>query len=467
MQRHLVASGATAIALCLGAGGALAADPVAPVEVAVPIAPAHPPQEPPLLAFLAELLGIDPPPPGVAASATASSSGGQGAAVDQVVPVAGAVAVSSPANADLPVGVAGGPGGAGGAAVQQLSTSQATAVAANDVTTQSVTPAEGDGAGGGAAQSSTNGQAVPVAVGAAVSAPVNLNVPVGVLSIRPTGDVTQTGESSADALALNNRARQAITSGVAGGAAAQSADNAQTVPIALGLALAAPVNANLPIDILSGDGLDLLSGPPDATLEGVLRAILAIAGQPDGVGGSVAQRSTSQATAIAGNSAVEQSIAGGGTPAQSGASGQLVPAAVGAALSLPLNGNLPIGVLQDRDGAAGDPVTQDGAARAQAEAVNFDLTQDAEQGGEGAPTASQASENDQLLPIAISTDLAAPINLSVPVSVLGRSLGDGAVDLSIVQRVLDAVDATVADPAGTIRHILEDPEATIEGLVRG
>ena len=237
--------------------------------------------------------------------------------------------------------------------------------------------------------------------------------------------------------------------------------------MALGLAVAAPINVNLPIDILSGEGIGLFGGGDG--LEGLLRGLLSIGSDPDVVGGTVTQLSSSRATGIAINNAADQSIvAAGGAAAQSSAAAQLVPAAVGAAVSLPLNWNLPVGVLQT-DSPGGEPVDQENRAQASAEAVNFDLTQSAEQGGGGTNTADQRSENAQLLPIAIATDLNVPINVNLPITILGQRLfEDSTLDLSIVQRTLDAVDATIADPLGTLRYVLlEDPEGAIEHLLGG
>jgi hypothetical protein len=473
VKRHLVASGATVLALCLGAGGALAADPIAPVQLGIPIQPEHVPDNP-LLQLLANLLGIGDPPPGVGAAAGAvhaASSGAGGVDVQQAVPVGGAVAVSSPGNVDVPIGVAGGPDGAGRGAAVQASTSQATAAAVNDVVAQSSTPGEGGGGGGGAAaQSSAAHQVVPVAIGAAISAPVNLNLPIGVLASRIAGDVTQTGEALATASAFNNRLNQEVAGGGGPGSATQTSTSDQAVPIALGLAVAAPININLPIDILSGGGDPSLAGTPDGTLDGVLRGLLSIGADAEAAGGQVTQTASSQATAVAANNAVEQSAAGAGAASQTSATGQLIPAAVGAALSLPLNANLPVGVLQSPAGLAGEPVEQTNQTEAGAEAVNSDVNQQAtQQGTGGTNTAAQSSENQQLLPIALATDLSLPIQVNLPITILGHPLfEDSTLDLSIVQRTLDAVDATIADPLGTLRHaLLEDPQGTIGYLLNG
>ncbi len=466
MKRHIVASGATALALCLGAGQALAADLVLPVELAVPIQPPTAEQNT-LLHLLAQLLGGGDPQPGVSATAGAvhaTSTGGEGIVQEQGLPTTVAVADSWVSNIDQPVGLAGGVDAAGRGAVHQARTSQATAAAANDHTQQS---SEAAGQGGSeAAQASVTHQGVPVAIGAAISAPVNLNAPIGVLAARIAGDVTQVGDALADAAAVDNSIGQPVEGGGGEGLHAQLSDSRQTVPVTLGLALSAPLNVNLPIDILSAG----LGGSSDYTdLADLLRGILSIGPEPGAAGGEVRQASTSEATAVASNNVVEQSAAtGGGEASQAAEAHQFVPAAVAAALSLPVNGNLPIGVLQTPAAGPGADVNQESGAETRAAALNFHAEQKATSEGGGTNTSTQSSDNDQVLPIAIATDLAVPINLNLPVTLLGQHLdGTGPVDLSVVQRTLDAVDATIADPLGTLKAVLEDPAGTIDYLLRG
>ncbi len=113
-------------------------------------------------------------------------------------------------------------------------------------------------------------------------------------------------------------------------------------------------------------------------------------------------------------------------------------------------------------------MNQENSAETGAHAFNFDASQEAQSQGQGPNDSAQISDNDQLLPIAIATDLAVPINLNLPISILGHALpGDGHIDLSVLQRTLDAVDTFIADPAGTLQHVLEDPAATIDHLLRG
>ena len=468
MKRHIVASGATALALCLGAGQALAADPVLPVELGVPVQPT-PVSQDPLVKFLANLLGISDPPPGVSATAGAAhatSTGDQGIIQEQAVPATVAAAVSSISNINGPLGLLGGVEAAGKGAVQQASTSQATASATNDATTSSSEGGGGAGGAGTAVQASLTQQGVPVAIGAAISAPVNLNAPIGILAQKIANDVTQAGEALAEASAINNNVDQVVNGGGGLGVAGQLSDSRQSVPITLGLALSAPVNVNLPIDILSPGSLHPGGGYTD--LFDLLRGIVSL-GPEEGVpGGSVTQTSTSQATAVAANNAVEQSAGGTGEAIQVAAAQQVVPAAVAAGISLPVNANLPVGVLQEIAGDAGAPVNQSNSAETGAHAFNFDASQEAQSEGEGPNNSAQTSDNDQLLPIAIATDLSLPINLNLPISILGHRLpGDGTIDLSVIQRTLDAVDTLIADPAGTLQHVLEDPAATIDYLLRG
>jgi hypothetical protein len=467
MKRHIVASGATALALCLGAGQALAADPVLPVELGVPVQPT-PVSQDPLVKFLANLLGISDPPPGVSATAGAAhatSTGDQGIIQEQAVPATVAAAVSSISNTNAPLGLLGGVEAAGKGAVQQASTSQATASATNDATSQSQGEG-GEGGAGSAVQASLTQQGVPVAIGAAISAPVNLNAPIGILAKKIANDVTQAGEALAEASAINNNVDQVVNGGGGLGVAGQLSDSRQSVPITLGLALSAPLNLNLPIDILSPGSLHPGGGYTD--LFDLLRGLVSL-GPEEGVpGGTVTQTSTSQATAVAANNAVEQSAGGTGEAIQVAAAQQVVPAAVAAGISLPVNANLPVGVLQEIAGDAGAPVNQANAAETGAHAFNFDASQEAQSEGEGPNNSAQTSDNDQLLPIAIATDLSVPINLNLPISILGHRLpGDGIIDLSVVQRTLDAVDMLIADPAGTLQHVLEDPAATIDYLLRG
>ncbi len=48
-----------------------------------------------------------------------------------------------------------------------------------------------------------------MAIGAAISAPVNLNAPIGILAQKIANDVTQAGEALAEASAINNNVDQA------------------------------------------------------------------------------------------------------------------------------------------------------------------------------------------------------------------------------------------------------------------
>jgi hypothetical protein len=467
MKRHIVASGATALALCLGAGQALAADPVLPVELPVPVQPT-PVGQNPLAQFLAQLLGIGDPPPGVSATAGAAhatSTGDQGIIQEQAVPATVAAAVSSISNVDAPVGIAGGVEAAGRGTAFQASTSQATASAANDATQQS-SEAAGQGGAGQGVQASLTQQGVPVAIGAAISAPVNLNAPIGILAAKIAGDVSQAGEALAEAAAINNNVDQLIQGGSGGGIHGQLSDSRQSVPITLGLALSAPLNLNLPINILDPGQINPSGGYTD--LFDLLRGILSIAPEEGVAGGEVRQTSTSEATAVAANNAVEQSAATGtGEATQITAAQQVVPAAIAAALSLPVNANLPVGVLQT-SAVEGAEVNQDNGAETRAAANNFDASQEAESQGGGSNTSLQTVDNDQLLPIAVATDLAVPINLNLPVTLLGYHVdGTGPIDLSVVQRTLDAVDALVADPAGTLQTVLSDPHAALKHLLKG
>ncbi len=147
-------------------------------------------------------------------------------------------------------------------AVSQEGRARGEGEALNNETEQSIRQ-DGEGEGGNSAsQSASNSQILPIALGASLAIPVNLNVPVSVLSLGPAqGDVSQRGDAGARSRGVNLEHEQNIrqTGGEGGNSASQSASNSQILPIALGAALAIPINANIPVSILS-------SGPSQGNL---------------------------------------------------------------------------------------------------------------------------------------------------------------------------------------------------------
>jgi hypothetical protein len=369
----------------------------------------------------------------------------QAASNAQVVPVALGAAAAVPVNAHVPVGLlALGPRQGD---VRQRAEAGADAQALNNETQQAIDQRGGQGGTGGqnaASQRGSNSQLLPIALGAALGIPVNANVPVALLSAGPLqGDVDQEARARAQARAANNQLAQSVRqqAGRAGqGSASQSASNSQLLPLSLGAALGIPINANVPVSILS-------AGP---------------------VQGDVRQRADADATAEALNNATVQSVrqqgAGGGQNAatQGASNSQILPVALGPAVALPINLNLPISILSA--GPIQGEVTQAGSAAAAGRARTNDLVQSVAQSGGDRNAAAQTASSSQILPVALGPSVATPLNINLPIAVLsdGQFLGIGGVD------VLTAVPSLLTDPFGTASSLLGgDPVGTVTGLLAG
>jgi hypothetical protein len=198
----------------------------------------------------------------------------------QILPIAAAPAASAqvlPINANVPVRIAS-PGSNG--AVDQSNSAPAKAKAANvNGSDQSIRQDGGQGGGSQwAEQTAINTQLVPVALAPAVGAqivPVNLNLPIRLLSPGEDGTVEQSNSAPAKAKAANvNTSSQVIgqgpgKKGAGAGSqhARQKAINTQFLPIALAPAISPqvlPINANVPVRLL--DELPALPVDPFALL---------------------------------------------------------------------------------------------------------------------------------------------------------------------------------------------------------
>jgi hypothetical protein len=361
-----------------------------------------------------------------------ANAASQRATSTQLLPIALGLGAAVPVNANAPVGLLG--AGSGQGDLRQQAAARAAAEALNNATDQSVEQ-RGEGTGRNAAdQSASNTQLLPIALGAALAIPVNANVPIAILSAGPVqGDVEQQADAGARARAVNNELGQSVRQRAGrdgSNAAGQRASSTQLLPIALGAALAIPVNANVPIAILS-------AGP---------------------VQGDVRQRANADAAVEALNNATEQSVrqdagAGGQNAAdQSAANTQVLPVALGAALALPINLNVPIAILSA--GPVQGTVAQGGQANAAAQARTHELVQSVEQASGGdRNAASQSGTNTQVLPVALGPGLATPLNVNLPISILsnGQMLGVGGLDVVNV----------LANPLG----LLGDPTGAVSGLL--
>jgi hypothetical protein len=369
----------------------------------------------------------------------------QSASNAQVVPVALGAAAAVPVNANVPVSLlALGPRQG---AVRQHASADADAQALNNETQQAIDQEGGQGGQGGqnaASQRGSNSQLLPIALGAALGVPVNANIPVALLSAGPLqGDVDQQADARVHARAANNALAQSVRqqAGRDGqSSASQSAGNAQVLPISLGAALGIPINANVPVSILS-------AGP---------------------VQGAVRQRASADASAEALNNATVQSVrqqgAGGGQNAatQGASNSQILPVALGPAVALPINLNLPISILSA--GPIQGAVSQEGTASAVGRARTNDLVQSLEQSGGAQNSAGQTASSSQVLPVALGPSVATPLNVNLPIAILsdGQFLGIGGVD------VLTAVPSLLTDPFGTTSSVLGgNPVGAVTGLLAG
>ena len=124
--------------------------------------------------------------------------------------------------------------------------------------------------------------------------------------------------------------------------ASQSSSNSQILPISLGLGAAVPVNANVPVGVLSG-------GP---------------------VQGAVTQEGRARSDGSAKNHEATQSVrqqgAGGNTASQATSSSQILPISLGLGAAVPVNANVPVGVLSG--GPVQGVVDQTGDAKGTGEA---------------------------------------------------------------------------------------------------
>jgi hypothetical protein len=339
---------------------------------------------------------------GGANALAATNSSTQSASNNQLLPIGVGLGVSAPLNLNLPL-LSGGNNGP----VTQSSDSSSTSTAKNAEVNQSVRQqGSGDNT---ASQTSKNNQVAPIAISGSISAPINVNLPIGLLSPGANeGSVNQRSDSEASSRAVNAEHDQDIDqrgNGNADNDAQQVAINNQLLPIALGLGVSAPININAPIAILS----------------------------PDANRGDVNQRTDSDAHAEALNNETEQEIRqnGGGNSSNSASqkaiSNQLLPIAAGLAAAVPVNVNAPIAILSP--GANNGDVDQMADADVYSDALNNDTNQSINQqgSGNGSNTAGQNASNTQLLPIALGAGLSLPVNARAPIAVLAPGSNDGDV----------------------------------------
>jgi len=335
-----------------------------------------------------------------------TNSVSQSSSNSQILPLSIGLGVSAPINLSAPVGVLS--PGANQGSVTQKNSSTSTAKAVNAEVSQDASQ-NGNGGNNSASQSSSNSQILPIAIGASISAPINLNLPIAVLSPGANkGDVDQRNDSTASSRAANVEHDQSVNQwgGKNGNnSASQSAANTQILPIALGLGISAPINVNAPIAVLS----------------------------PGANKGDVKQRNDSDARAEALNNETEQSViqkggahGGSNTASQSAVSSQLLPIAVALAAAAPINANAPIAVLSPH--ANQGNVNQQGDADVFTEALNYELDQNAKQDGAngGTNSSSQSASNSQILPVAAGVGIGLPINANAPIAALapGANKGD-------------------------------------------
>jgi len=314
------------------------------------------------------------------------------------------------------------------------------------------TTGQGISQSGGATQSADQSahaiQLLPIAAAPAVAAqvaPINVNLPIRLLSPGENATPAQSNTASAPAEATNvNAIDQSIRQ--SGGSAdpknpgtqeaSQSAAAIQVAPVAIAPAIAgqvAPINVNAPIRIGSpGDNAapeqsNTASAPAEATNVNSVDQLIRQSGD-DKKGGTVGSQTASQsAHAI-----------------------QLLPIALAPAVAaqvLPVNLNAPIRVLSPGDDPAA--VAQSNTASAPAEATNVNaIDQGIGQWGGGSQTATQEAFALQLLPIALAPAIAAqvlPVNVNAPIS------------------LIDELPPLPVDPFA----LLADPLGTVSGVVGG
>jgi hypothetical protein len=111
-------------------------------------------------------------------------------------------------------------------------------------------------------------------------------------------------------------------------------------------------------------------------------------------------------------------------------------------------------------------VTQKGDADANAEAINYELDQSAQQGEgqdakqsqSGGGNAGASGSAGQSAP---SAGGSGPVSAATPVGILPAL----PLPLGIVEKLLSTVQATLADPVGTLMAVLKDPIGSVTGLV--
>jgi hypothetical protein len=270
-------------------------------------------------------------------------------------------------------------------------------------------------AGGSASQEAITAQLLPIAAAPALApqaAPLNVNLPVRVLSGGEDGEVSQSNTAAADAQATNANATSQEAAGGPGTQTSQRAATIQIVPAAIAPAISgqvAPVNLNAPVRVLS-----------------------------PGDDGPVSQSNTAAADADAANvNATDQSVGahkgkdpkdpkGGGQVEQTAVTAQVVPIAAAPALApqlLPANVNAPIRLGSPGDNGA---VWQDNTADASGQAANANIT---DQKAKGAGAVSQTAITAQLVPIGLAPALAPqllPANLNLPLRLLSAGDDPGA-----------------------------------------
>jgi hypothetical protein len=243
--------------------------------------------------------------------------------------------------------------------------------------------------------------------------------------------VDQSNTAAADAAAAND----ATSVQKSEGSGSQTATNTQVAPIAVapaGAPQVVPVNANVPVSVLS-----------------------------DGPSGDVSQTNGAYAGADASNTAASRQEAPkdakkGEGGSQTASNTQILPIAAAPAISgqiLPINANVPVDLFTlggGDDGKADAGTSQSNVAYAGALATN---TAASRQYGGG----TQTARNTQFIPIAFAPAIAPqilPINANVPITV-GNPL-------AVLPLPVDPF-AVLGDPVGTATGLL--PLGAVTGLL--
>ncbi len=348
---------------------------------------------------------------GTGSCAPNTNTSTQTAKNNQLLPISLGVGVSAPLNLNIPL-LSGGNNGP----VNQTNSSTASSTSKNaevsQVSSQNSGTTGGHGNSNTSSQTSKNNQVAPIAISGSISAPINLNLPIGLLSPGANeGTVNQENSATSKSRAVNAEHDQETNQRVTGGSnssndAKQIAVNNQLLPIALGLGVAAPININAPIAVLS----------------------------PNANRGDVNQRNDSDVDAQALNNETEQysrqraSSGASNDSSQKAMSNQLLPIAAALGAAVPININAPIAILSP--GSNNGDVKQVGDSDVFVESLNNDTNQNVNQEGSNAGTsntAGQTSENTQLLPIALGAGVGLPVNARAPIAVLAPGSNNGDV----------------------------------------